>query len=153
MGRELAYESYRVGKQKRQIVDNHLAHGGVKCGEQFVLGEHIAFAQQIHEGGLAYVGISYEGHSGKFAAIFTLYRLLRVDSGEFGLEARYFVEDDTAVGFNLRLAGTARAYTATLTLQVGPHSGKAREQILVLEPVRPGSSHWLSARALQICRE
>ena len=66
---ELAYESYRVGKQKRQIVDNHLAHGGVKCGEQFVLGEHIAFAQQIHEGGLAYVGISYEGHSGKFAAI------------------------------------------------------------------------------------
>ena len=51
--------------------------------------------------------------------------LFFLKQGDFGL-------DDTAVGLNLRFTGTAHTDTASLTLEVGPHTRQSRQQVLVL---------------------
>ncbi len=72
MGREFAYEPYRVGEQEREVVDDDLAHGGVEGGKQLVFGKYIAFAQKVHEGGLAHVGVTHECHACELATVLAL---------------------------------------------------------------------------------
>ncbi len=129
---QLADEAYGVGKQKRQIVDNHLAHRGVERCEQLVLGKHVAFAQQVHQSALAHVGVAHKSHTGELAAVFPLHGFLAVDGAQLLLEQGYLVENDASVGLDLSLAGTAHTYTAALALEVRPHAGEPRKQVLVL---------------------
>ncbi len=75
---QLADKSYRVGEQEGQVVDYHLAYGGVECGEKLVFGEYLALAQEIHECGFAHIGVAYKCHAGKLATVFSLYCLLPV---------------------------------------------------------------------------
>ena len=139
MCRQLAYESYGVGEQEGEIVDGHLPHCGVERGEKLVFGEDVALAQEVHDRRFSYVGIAYECHARHVAAVLALYALLLVDVLQFLLESGDFVEDYSAVGFYLGLTRAAHADTASLTFEVGPHSGKAREQILVLRQLHLGA--------------
>ncbi len=132
MSGQLAYETYGVGEQKRQIVDNDLAHRGVERGEKLVFGKHLALAQHIHQSRLAGIGIAHESHARELAAVFALHGLLLVDGAQLLLQQRYFRQDYTAVGLDLRLARAAHAYTAALAFEVSPHARKSRQQILIL---------------------
>ena len=132
MGGKLADESHGIGEEEWQILNRNLPHGGVEGGEKFVFGKDVALAQEIHDGGFPDIGISHEGHAGELAPVFTLYALLAIDAFELGLEPGDPVEDDSAVGLDLRFAGTPHAYTAALALEVGPHAGQPREKVLVL---------------------
>ena len=87
MGGKLADESYGVGEQEGEIVDDDLAHGGVESGKKLVLGKYIALAEQVHQCRLAHVGIAYQCYAGKFSAILALYRLLLVDAFKLGFQA------------------------------------------------------------------
>ena len=79
MSGQLAYETYGVGEQKRQIVDNDLAHRGVERGEKFVFGKYLALAKHIHQSRFAGVGIANESHTRELAAVFALHSLLFVN--------------------------------------------------------------------------
>ena len=59
MVRQLTDEPYRIRKQERQVLDGHLADGGVQGCKKFVLREHIGFGEQVHQGRFADVGITY----------------------------------------------------------------------------------------------
>ncbi len=131
-GGELADETDGVGEQEGEVVDYDLAHGGVEGGEKLVFGEHLAFAEEVHQRGLTHVGISNQGHAGEFAAVLALDRLLFVDGAELLLEPGDFVEDYAAVGLDLRFTGAAHADTAALAFEVGPQARQARQQVLVL---------------------
>ena len=129
---QFADKTHGVGEQEWQILNHHLTHGGVEGGKKFVFGKHIALAQQVHKRGFTHVGIAHEGDTSEFATVFALNHLLLVPVGKFLLEQRNFGLDDTAVGLNLGFTRTTHTDTTTLTLQVGPHTGKAWQQILVL---------------------
>ena len=132
VGGELANKPYGVGEQEREVVDNHLAHSGVESGKKFVFGKHIALAEQIHKGGFTHIGVADKGNTGEFSAILALDGLLAVESAETLLKERDFVENDTTVGLNLSLTGTAHTDTTALALEVGPHASESRQEILIL---------------------
>ena len=83
---QFAYEADSVGQQKRQVVDDDLAHCGVECCEKLVLGKHLAFGKKVHERRLPYVGVADERHAREFAAVFALHRFLLVDGCELVFE-------------------------------------------------------------------
>ncbi len=129
---EFADKADGVGEQEREVVDNHLAHCSVERGEKFVFGKHIRLAQQVHQRGLAHIGIAHKGDAREFASVFALYGFLLVDALQFLFQPRNLVEDDTSVGLNLGLTRTAHTDTASLAFEVSPHSGESRQQVLVL---------------------
>ena len=45
--REFANEANGIAKQEREIVDSNLSHGGIEGSKEFVLGKHLALAEQI----------------------------------------------------------------------------------------------------------
>ena len=77
--RQKRNEADRVAQQEGQIVDDHLAHRGVEGGKKLVLGKHLAFGQQVHQGRLADVGVTHQGHAAESVAVLPLSGLLFVD--------------------------------------------------------------------------
>ncbi len=140
MGGEFADETDGVGEEEGEVVDDDLSDGSVEGGEELVFGEYVALAEEVHEGGFADVGVSDKGNAGELATVFALDRLLSVDLAEFLLEAGDFVEDNAPVGLDLSLTGATHADTAALSLEVGPHAGEAREEVLVLSELDLGLS-------------
>ncbi len=132
MGRQFAYESDSVGEQKREIVDNDLADGSIKCCKQLVFSEHLTLAKQIHKSRLTHIGISYKCHSGELATVFTLNGFLSVDRFQFLFKTRYTIEYYAAVSLDLSLTRSTHAYASTLALKVSPQSRQTWQQILVL---------------------
>ena len=83
MGGKFADEAHGIGEKEGQIVYYYFSHSGVERGEQLVLGEYIAFAQQVHERGFAHVGVAHQRHAGELAAVFALHGFLAVDMAQF----------------------------------------------------------------------
>ena len=144
---QLAYESHRVREQEGQVVHNDLAHRGVQCGKELVLGKHLALGKEVHEGGLAHIGVTYKGNTDHATAVAALGGLLAVYLGKTLLEQRHAVEDDTTVHLQLcltRTTKTHRAFSATtagttaLTLEVGPQALQTWEHVAVLRQFHLG---------------
>ncbi len=141
VGRQLAYESYGVGKEEGQIVNHHLSYGSVECGKEFVLGEHLTLGKEVHDGGLAHVGVAHERHTNHSATVLALGVLLLVNLSKAFLQEAHAAENDTAVHLQLGLTRSAKTYrtlsaarsgTATLAFQVRPESLQARQHVAVL---------------------
>ena len=130
--RQFADKSDGVGEEERQVVDHHLADRGVEGGEEFVLRKDVRLGEEIHQGGLADIGIAYQSHTDQTLAIFALLHFLLVDGGEPFFEQCDFLGNETAVGLNLAFAGSAHTDTAPLAFEVGPETGEPREHILQL---------------------
>ena len=94
---QLAYESHRVGQQEGQIVHDDFTYRSVQGGKELVLGKHLALGKEIHECGLAHIGIAHKSHTDHTATVAALGGLLTVYLGQALLEQRHAVEDDTAV--------------------------------------------------------
>ena len=103
VGRQFADESYGIGKEERQVVYHYLANGGVEGGKEFVLGKHLALAEQIHDGRFTYVGIAHQCHAHHSASVLSLCSLLLVDFCQSLFEETHSAEDDTAVHLKLGL--------------------------------------------------
>ena len=131
-GRQLADEAHRVGEEEGQVVDDHLAHGGVEGGKELVFGKHVAFTKQVHEGRLAHVGITYERHADHLTPVAPLSGLLPVYLFQLTFELGDSVENDAPVGFELRLARPTHTHAASLTLQVRPQARQTGKHIAVL---------------------
>ena len=133
LGGQFADESHGIGQQEREVVENHLAHRRVECCKEFVLGKHLAFGDQVHQRGLAHVGIAYQRHTHHRTAVRALHGHLTVDFLQILLEFGDPVTDDTAVGLDLALTGTAAGTgTAALPFEVSPHARKAGQHIFVV---------------------
>ena len=76
MVRQLADESYRITQQERRLLIHYFTCGGIQRGKQFILGKHIDLAQQVHDGALAYIGISYQCYPYISAALLSLGSML-----------------------------------------------------------------------------
>jgi len=48
VGWQLPDKAHRVGQQEGQVLDGHFPYRGVERGEEFVLREHFALAEQRH---------------------------------------------------------------------------------------------------------
>lgn len=105
--RQFADKAHRVRKQEGQIVENHLADRGVERGEELVLGENLAFRNQVHQRRFAHVGIADQRHADHCAAVRTLHGHLAVDLLEVLLQFGNAVADDAAVGLDFALSGAA----------------------------------------------
>ena len=97
-----------------------LAHRGVKGGKELVFGEDVTLGEDVHQSGLAYVGVADQGDTDELAAVLALHRHLAVDDLEFGFEVGDAVLDDTAVGLKLRLPRATHPHASTLALEVRP---------------------------------
>ena len=58
--REFSDESYRVAEQERQVAYDYLSYCGVKGCEEFVFCEDLALGEEVHDGTLSHVGVTYE---------------------------------------------------------------------------------------------
>ena len=141
VGGQLADEPYRIGKQERQVVNHHLADGGVEGGKEFVLGKDITLRQEVHHRRLPHVGIPDECHTDQPSTVLTLGGLLLVNLHETLFQQGDTMQDDTAVHLQLCLTRSAkshttlsatRAGTATLSFQVGPQALQTGQHIAVL---------------------
>ena len=121
LGRQFADEPDRIRKQERQVVEDHLADRGVERGEELVLGENLAFRNQVHQRRFAHVGIADQRHADHCAAVRTLHGHLAVDLLEVLLQFGDAVADDAAVGLDFALSGAAAgSRAAPLAFEVGP---------------------------------
>ena len=133
MVRQLADEAHRVGQQRHLPVGaHHLAGGGVECGEQAVLDEHLRAGERVEERALAGVGVADDGRAELAAPPAALCLALALDRLQLALEPGDALAHDAAVGLELGLARTARADAARLALQVLPHAGEPRQRVLEL---------------------
>ncbi len=119
--REFADKADGIGKQERQVVDYHFAHRGVEGGEKLVFGKHVRFAQQVHQGGFAHVGIADQGNPYQPFATGALSDFLFVNFLQFFFQQADAVADDTAVGFNFLFTRAAHADTSALLFEMRPH--------------------------------
>ena len=126
---------------RRKVFQHHLAHCRVERGEEFVLGEHLAFGKQVHQSRLPHVGVAHEGDADESPPVLALGGLLFVNLHQSLLQQGDALEDDAAVHLQLRLTRTAESHgtfaaagarTATLALQVGPQPLQAREHVAIL---------------------
>ena len=92
----------------------------------------LSSGQQVHDGAFAHICISDQGNTHQRTAVAALAGHLTVDLLELVFEAGYAVQNDTTVGLQLALTGTPHVDTASLALEVGPHTRQAGQQILVL---------------------
>ena len=129
---ELTYKTHSVAQQERHIFQNHLAHGCVQGGEQFVLCKHVAFCKQVHEGAFAHICIADQRYSNQLPSVAPLRCHLPVYLFELVFQAGYAFQNNTAVGFKLALTRAAHVDTSPLPFQMGPHTCKTRQQILIL---------------------
>ena len=132
MVRELTDEADGVGKQEGYAFVGDLPHRGIQGGEELVLGEDVAFRQQIHQGRLPHVGIADQRYADHGVATLTAGFGLLVDLLEVLFQLGDLIADDPAVRLDLRLTGTPHADTAPLPFQVGPESAEAGEEVLHL---------------------
>ena len=131
--RQFADKAHRVRKQEGQIVENHLADRGVERGEELVLGENLAFRNQVHQRRFADVGIAHQRHADHRTAVGALDRHLTVDFPQVLLEFGDPVADDTAVGLDFAFArAAAGSRAAPLPFEVGPHTRKPGQHVLVI---------------------
>ena len=77
--RQFADEADGVGEQEWQVFDDHFADSGVQSGKEFVFGEDIGLADEIHQGGLAHVGIADKGYSDELTTVAALRLLLAIN--------------------------------------------------------------------------
>ena len=132
-GRQFADEADRIRKQKRQVVEDHLADRGVERGEELVLGKDLALRNQVHQRRFADVGIAHQRHADHRTAVGALDRHLTVDLLQILLELGDPVADDTAVGLDFAFARAAAGpRTAPLPFEVGPHTRKPGQHVLVI---------------------
>ena len=110
VGRQLSDESYGICEEERQIVYHHLSYGSIEGGKELVFGEHLALGEQVHDGTLAHVGISYQCHTDHSAAVLALGVLLLVDFGKSLLEQAHSAQDDTAVHLELGFTRSTKTY-------------------------------------------
>ena len=61
-----------------------------------------------------------------------MHALLLVDIHQVTFQLGYFIQDDTLIGFQLGFTRATHADTTTLTFQVSPQTGQARQHIFVL---------------------
>ena len=141
VGRQLADKTDGVGQQEGQVVNGHLAHGGVERGKELVLGKDVTLRQQVHHRRLAHIGIAYQGHTYQPATVLALRGLLLVNILEALLEQGDAVQDDTTVHLQLCLARAAQSHTAlaatrtgaaALAFQVGPQALQSGQHIAIL---------------------
>ena len=141
VGGQFADKSHGIGQQERQVLHHHLAHRGVESGEEFVLGEHLAFCQQVHHSRFPHVGISHESHADESSAVLSLCGFLLVNFHESLLQQGYALQNYTAVHLQLSLSRSAQSYASlaasraratALTLEVGPQSLQSWQHIAVL---------------------
>ena len=141
VGGQFADEAHCVGQEEGQVLDDHLAHRRVECGEEFVLCEDVALGQEVHDGRLAHIGIAHEGHADESAAVLALCRLLLVDLLQALFEQSDALQDDAAVHLELRLTRSAQTHAAlsasaaraaALALKVGPQALQTRQHIAIL---------------------
>jgi len=135
---QLADEAYRIAEEKGRVLVNELAGRRVQRGKELVLGQHVAFAEQVHEGRFAHVGIAYKGHANELAPVLALGKGLLVDLGQALAQEGDLVAHDTTVGLDLGLTRTAGANAATEAFQVLPHAAQAGQDVLVLGQLHLG---------------
>ena len=154
MRRQLADEADRVREQHLlRGVDAPAAGGRVERIEQAVVGRDVRPRQAVEQGGLSGVRVADErddGH-GVFLAAAALGAADLAHVLKFLLQLLDLAVDVAAVGLELRLAGAARAdrrraARGRLAHEVRPHTGQARQQVLVLRQLhlqlplaRPGA--------------
>ena len=121
------------------VADRQQTAGGVQRIKQAVIGGDPGIRQGIKQGALTCVGIAHDGNHGDLVFHAAL-ALGTPDAAHFLQLLFQLVDlpvDVAAVGLQLSLAGalgangTLAAGTG-LTLQMGPHTGQAGQQILIL---------------------
>ena len=123
------------------LVDDDLAHCGVQRGKELVLREDLALGQQVHQRGLAHVGISHQCHADEPSAVLALGAFLFVYLCQALFQQGHAVQDDASVHLQLRLTRstqthrafpTAGARAASLSFEVRPQALQAGQHVLVL---------------------
>ena len=129
--RQLTDEAHRITQEERQVVERYLANSGVQRGEEFILCKDLRLAQQVHQCGLAHVGVTYERHAHHLPAVLALGSHLLVYLLEVFSQQGNALSDDTLIRLYLRLTHTtAGGAAASLAVEVRPHTGQARQHIL-----------------------
>ena len=130
-----------ISQQERQIVDGHLAYGGIEGGKEFVLCKHLTLSEQVHHRTLAHVGIAHKGDTDQAPAVLPLGGLLLVDLSQTLFQQGDTLQDDTTVHLQLGLTRSTQTYrafsttrtgTTALTLQVSPETLQTGQHITML---------------------
>ena len=119
---QFADEPNGVGKQERHPFPGYFAHSGIQGRKKFIFGKNLGFAQEVHQGRLAYVGISHQRNPNQFTPVFALGSCLSVDYLELFFQQGDFVANDPAVRFNFFFPGATHPDTPALALQVRPEA-------------------------------
>ena len=140
MMRKLADEAHGVRDQHiTQLLGVQHSRGGVQGVKQPVVGVDPRPGECVEHGGLSRIGIAHDTHQGHLG-FFPLAALGGPDAPEVVdllFQLLYFAADVAAVGLQLGLAGASGADGAAaaggrLAHQMGPHTGEAGQQVLVL---------------------
>ena len=131
-GGQLPNKSDRISQQKRNVAQRDLPHRRVDGGEKFVFGKHVGFGHRPHERRFAHVGVAYQRHPHQPVAFFPAGYALAVDLVQLVFQKRDAVFHDPAVGLEFFFPRSAHPRAPFLAAQVGPHTGQAGIQILVL---------------------
>ena len=130
--REFSDKSYGIAQKERYIAYYDLSDGGVEGGEKLVLGKYVRLRKEVHQSGLAYIGISDEREPYELAAVASLGGHLPVYLRKLFLEPGYPFPYYAPVYLNLAFThSSAHSYTAPLPFEVGPHSGEPGEHVVV----------------------
>ena len=138
--RQLADEADRVREQHLlRGVDAPAAGGRVERVEQAVVGRNVRPCQAVEQRGFSGVRVADERHDrqGVFLAAAALRAADLAHVLELGLQLLDLAANVAAVGFELGFAGAAcadrrRAAGGRLAYKVRPHTGQARQQVLIL---------------------
>ena len=131
MVREFTNKSNRIREQERQVLNCYFAHSGIQRGKEFVFSENLRLANQVHDGGLAHVGIADKCYTHHLATVLALRSHLAVNLFQFLTEQSNTLSDDSFIRLNLCLTHTtAGGTTSALTVKVRPHTGQTRQHIL-----------------------
>ena len=130
--RKFSDEPYGVTQQKGQVVKDDFSDGSVQGGEQLVFGKNLALGHQGHQGALSGIGVSHECNAHQSTAVSALGGHLLVDGFQFFFEVRNAIANDPTVRLNFFFTWALHADASFLLLQVGPHVGEARQEVLVL---------------------
>ena len=137
---ELADKSHGVADHHVQsVADGELAGCGVQRVEEAVVGGDGRPGKLIEEGGLPGVGVAHDGHHRDLILLpeLALGGPHPADLLQIPADLVDLLVDQAAVGLQLGLAGALGAdgplaAAAALAFQVGPHTGKPGQQVLVL---------------------